>query len=227
MKAIKYIIFIFSLITFISCEEIDESPAEVNMELSLSGDIDDNFEISSLNLIIDEIKITADKENGERFTFTETLSEDDLTVSNGESENIFQFNIPPSIYTNISISFSLKENEDGKSLVFNGMLTDRNPFQNDNIPIIFEQEGREFIDLTIKASSGNSNEIVIQRGEKIDALISIEASYIFQSINPGLLIAAEKIPVKGVNSVLINREKNSEIYNSISPRVNQSFRARF
>ncbi|MGM0579121.1 MAG: hypothetical protein ACQETL_00470 [Bacteroidota bacterium] len=227
MKPIHYIIFIFSLITFISCEEIDESPAEVNMEFSLSGDVDNNLEISSLDLIIDEIKIEADQENGERFTFTETLNEENLTLSNGDSENIFQFNIPPSIYTNISITFNLKENEEGKSMVFNGRLTDRNPFQNDNFPLIFEQQGREFIELSIKPSSGNSNEIVIQRGEKIDAVISIDAYYIFQSINPGLLIAAEKIPIKGVNSVLINREKNPEIYNSISPRVNQSFRARF
>ncbi len=227
MKATKFVIFIFSLLTFISCEEIDESPAEVNMELILSGDINNNLQISSLNLMIDEIKIEAIQENGERFTFTETLSEEKLTLSNGISENIFQFNIPPSIYTNISIAFNLRENEEGKSMIFNGVLVDRTPMQNDNFPLIFEQQGREFIELSIKPFSGSSSEIFIQRGEKIDAKISIDASYIFQRINPGLLIAAEKIPVKVVNSVLINRNNNPEIYNSISPRVNQAFSARF
>lgn len=226
MKA-KYTLYLFFiLLTAISCDEINESPAEVNMEMAFDGAVDNNLQFSNLNLIIEEVTVKADQENGEKFSFTEDLNKENLILSTGVTENLFKFNLPPAIYNNITIEISLRENEDANSIVFSGSLLSRSPMQND-IPILFEQQGGDLISLNIKPTSGNKNEIVVKRGEKIDALISIDASYIFQRINTGLLIAAEKSSVKGVNSVLINRQKNPEIYNTLSPRVNQSFRARF
>ncbi|MGJ3235634.1 hypothetical protein [Marivirga sp.] len=210
---------------FISCDEIDESPAEVNMKMSFDGNVDNNLQFSNLNLVIDEITVEADKENGEKFTFTENLNQENFSLSNGTTESLFKFNLPPAIYSNITVEISLRENQDDNSIVFTGSLMSRNPMQSD-LPILFEQPGRELVDLKIKPKSGG-NEIVVQRGENIEALIKIEASYIFQPINPGLLIAAENIPIDGINTVLINRNNNPEIYNLISSRIKQSFSASF
>ncbi len=221
------IIIFFSLIVYISCEEINESPAEVNMNLTLNGEVDNSLQFSNLNLSLDEIKIKAEQENGEKFTFTETLNEENLILSDGVSENLFQFNLPPAIYTDISIQISFKENQDDNSLIFNGVLKNNESMRNENIPIIFEQQGREFIELNIKSSSRNNSEIIIQRGQKLEANILIDVSNIFKTINPGLLMAAEKSTVKGVSTVLINRGNNPDIYNSISSKVKQSFTASF
>lgn len=226
MKAKYTLYLLFILLTAISCDEINESPAEVNMEMVFDGAVDNNLQFFNLNLIIDEVTVEADQENGEKFSFTEDLNQENIILSTGVVENLFKFNLPPAIYNNITIEISLKENQDANSIVFSGSLLSMNPIQND-IPILFEQQGGDLISLNIKPTSGSKNEIVIKRDEKIDALISIDASYIFQRINTGLLIAAEKSSVKGVSSVLINRQKNPEIYNTLSPRINQSFRARF
>lgn len=226
MKAKEILYILFILMTAISCDEINESPAEVNMEMAFEGEVSNNLQFSNLNLIIEEVTIVANKENGEKFSFTEDLNQGNLILSTGVVENLFKFNLPPAIYNKITIEISLKENQEANSLIFSGSLLSMNPVQ-DEIPIFFEQQGADLISLNIKPTSGNNNEIIIKRGEKIDAMISIDASYIFQRINTGLLIAAEKTSVKGINSVLINREKNPEIHKTLSPRVNQSFRARF
>jgi hypothetical protein len=225
-KNILYFTLILTSFLFLSCDEIDESPAEVNMEILFEGDVDNNLQFSTLNLNIDEITLEANKENGETFIFTEDLNQENLSLSDGVIENLFKFNLPPAIYNKITIQISLRENQDANSLVFSGSLRSMNPMQN-NLPILFEQRGRELIELKIKSTSGNSNEIVIQRGEKINAMISIDASYIFQTINPGLLIAANNLPIAGISTVLINRGNNPDIYNLVSNRINQSFSAKF
>ncbi len=242
MKALKNnILFLLVLLLLLtSCEKDEHTlPAKVNFEFELisydygeiskTGTVSDksqgNLEVNHGTLNIGSIEFDGRREQGKDIYFESNFSEAVFAnLSTGQCSKPISFDIPQGVYKFIEINLNLLDNN-GAPLMLEGTLRRGMPFE-DDILIRFEYPIAERI--RIKAEpKNNTGSIVIKKDVTSTFTIKVDAGVVFRFVNMNMLMNAEIFTFEEEKTIIINQEKNNDIFNLIASQVEKSFTAVF
>jgi len=243
MKALKNNILslLVLLLLLSSCEKDEHAlPAEVNFEFELisyeygefyktsnktSDKSQGNLEINHGTLNIGSIEFDGRREQGKDIYFESNFSEAVFAnLSTGQCSKPVSFDIPQGVYNFVEINLNLSDNN-RFPLILEGTLIRGMPFE-DDIRIRFEYPIPERI--RIKAEpKNNTGSIVIKKDITSTFTIKVEAGAVFRFVNMHMLMNAETFTYEGEKAILINQEKNNDIFNLIASQIEKSFTAVF
>lgn len=219
VKACVLVIFVHSLG---SCVEDElKKPTTIVFEFSMNTlPSDDKFlQFDQGNLIFNYIEFDGDRETGKDVFFISKFDdfvEADLDA-NTSSEPI-QFDVPQGVYNRIKLKIGNENSINGPAIVFNGIY---NSAKNEDIPIRLEFDLAENLEITAQAGLG-STEIVLKTGVPAVAELSMDPNFLFQLGNSRQLESATISTVDGQQVIIISKDNNSIIYNTIINRLERS-----
>ncbi|MBS4012697.1 MAG: hypothetical protein KGZ97_02895 [Bacteroidetes bacterium] len=238
MKRFLFII-VFSFVVLASCQKDELTlPAKVIFEFGMYSAYHDSetknyqynpnesspyFLIESGVLIVDAIEFDGRREEGQDFYFISVFPEPVVAILSDLTTNFdVEFDIPQGVYKKIDIVFHLS-NIDRIPLILEGV------FKAGNIEkkIRFEHNYSEKI--TIKASNKQQgqNNIILRKDKLSSALTIVDADLIFRFISVGQIMNAETTYINEIPNIIINNQHNTDIYNSIAPRIQNSLKVVF
>jgi hypothetical protein len=229
VKLIVAVLFVLS-----SCVK-DEltKPAEVAFEFSMKSYLSDQstqtkstnnnfFSLSKGTLVIDAIEFDGKRSAGKDYFFKSNFPKTlNASLETGITNFKVEFDIPQGIYNKIDLTFLFTETG-VPSLVLEGVFSSGSNF---TTPIRFEYTYPD--NITVRASTGSDQTIVLQKDKKSRAIVTIDASFIFRFINPGVIASASTSNVNGENIILINDKNNIPIFNQIASRINNAITVQF
>lgn len=125
------------------------------------------------------------------------------------------FNIPQGTYTEIRISLRVKDFNNAPSIILNGYYV--NTIGN-TLPVYFEYENNEHIEIAAKTSSGNT-EIVLIEDKPSNAAIILNPHYWFGPVTQNMLETADTTIINSVPNIIITKDDNEDIYDLIINRI--------
>ncbi len=178
-----------------------------------------SFTVDQGLMVIEAIEFNAKREQGKDVFFRSDFSEPLLANLGGPSESKqVNFDIPQGEYNRIDMYFFLGTDE-LMPLVLEGTFT--RPASQGEFPIKFEYRFREEIQVRARARHGQQN-IVLQKDIPANAEVIMDAEFLFRFINFGLLMNAETTTIGGQETILINENINSNIFNILANRIPNS-----
>ena len=228
----KVFVFIFGLLVLFSSCEKDEltQPVEVEFEFSMesfhlegTSKAGSGFEVDEGIIVVNEIQFDGRRNQGEDYYFTSDF-DSPLTaqMNNHETNQNIAYDIPQGIYDHIDINLSL-----GDTAQFALQLKGR--FQRgpmDEVLVDFQYQFQEQI--RIRARNNQNNEqVVLTQGSGVKAKVIFDVPHLFQFVSMKMIQNAE-ITNNGSSNVLeINSEKNTDIFNLLITRLDNSMRVVF
>ncbi len=178
-----------------------------------------SFKVDQGLLVVEAIEFDGRRQQGKEVFFRSDFSEPLLANLGGPSESKqVNFDIPQGEYNRIDMYFFLGT-DDLMPLVLEGTFT--RPGSHGEFPIKFEYRFREEIQVRARARHGQQN-IVLQKDTPANAEVIMDAEFLFRFINFGLLMNAETTTIGGQETILINENINSNIFNILANRIPNS-----
>lgn len=226
-----YLILLIPVLIFSSCEEKElKLPASVTLKFDMENySIAENikagqgFFIDKAYFIMNTLELDGIREQGDDYFFSrafDTPVQAEMHTGNASEE--ITFDIPQGIYKKIELNLSLGDNEH-PSLWLEGTF-ERGPF--DNIPVLFQYTLKEEIGIRAENKNGE-REIILRKDKPATATIKLNVPFMFQLMNIGQIRNAELYPMDGKDMVVINKDKNTEIFNLLATRLDKSVQVVF
>jgi len=216
------LVFIFS-----SCEKDDlTEPVEVDFIFTMdSFQVDGNaksnssFEIDEGTIVISEIEFDGRRDQGDDYYFTDGLS----TPVTAQMHNRFMsqniaYDIPQGVYNRIELNLSLGDTS-GYALRLEGRYQ-KGPI--DEVSIVYEYKFQEQIRIRARNNQGNE-QVVLSRNSNVNANVVFDVPYLFQLVNMNMIQNAEVTD----EVIYINNETNTDIFNLLATRLDNSMRVVF
>jgi len=231
MKAVMYLVIISFFVIVASCEKEDYTlPTTVDFEFTMdsyhmegNNKSGSSFDIDKGSILITATEFDGRRDQGGDYYFTSEFSTPvKAELHNQTMSQFISYDIPQGVYNRIELNLSLGDgNED--ALCLEGKFR-RGPM--DDVSIRFEYAFQEQIRITAKNYQGNET-VVLAQNEPVKARVIFDASYLFQLINMNMFQNAETFQIDGENVILINSEKNTDIFNLLVTRLDNSVRVVF
>lgn len=223
----RYLFLILGLLFIMySCEENELSlPTEVTFEFSMetfqaggSDKSQNGFTIDEGVMLISNIQFDGQRDEGEDYYFSKQYSDPlETEMHTGNTSQHVAFDVPQGVYNKIDIAFTLgKDSIDAFEL--NGKFS-QGPLN--EIPVRIEYNFMEQIEVQVKDASGNG-QIVLKKDTPVQARVVFKTPSMFQLVNFNMIQNAEVINIDGVETILINNEVNSDVFNLLASRIDNS-----
>ncbi|MCF8222604.1 MAG: hypothetical protein K9J25_05610 [Bacteroidales bacterium] len=230
MKKLFLVSFIFVLI-FSSCEEKElKLPASVTLQFDMEDfSVEDNskagqgFFIDRAYFVMNTLELDGIREQGDDYFFSRAFNTPvQAEMHTGNASEEITFDIPQGVYKKIELNLSLGDNEH-PSIWLEGTF-ERGPF--DNIPVLFQYTLKE--EISVRAENRNGErQIILKKDTPASATIKLNVPFMFQLLNAGQIRNAESYPVEGEDILIINKDKNTEIFNLLATRLDKSLQVVF
>ncbi|MEA1886846.1 MAG: hypothetical protein U9N72_06530 [Bacteroidota bacterium] len=231
MKKIFLLFWIFCIAVISACEEDElKLPAVVKIEFDMNSfNLEENtkagqqFTVDEGYIILSSLEFDGKREQGEDYFFTSLFDEPlQAAMHTGVASQDVSFDIPQGIYNMIELNLSLG-NEESPALWLRGKFQ-LGPFV--DIPVLFEYSFSEEIRVRAKNKEGN-RQVILKKETPATATILLDAPFMFQLFNMGLLRNVEHFIIEGEETIIINNEKNTVIFNLLATRLDKSLQVIF
>lgn len=230
MKKIFLLFCIFFALALISCEENElKLPAHVDLEfdiniLSLDEDSKSGqFTIDQGSIVLSSLEFDGERDQGEDYYFSRSFEKAiEAELHTGSVNEAVSFDVPQGIYNKIDLIVKLGT-EEKPSLYLRGTFN-KGPLEDLNV--VFEYSPGEEINIRAENSKGK-RQIVLKKDVPSTATLLLDAPFMFQLLNFGTLRNAEIFIYEGEETILINKEKNTEIFNLLVTRLDKSLKVIF
>jgi hypothetical protein len=171
-------------------------------------------------MIIDAIEFDGSRNRGKDIYFTSNLSSKVVSNLETESSNIsVKFDIPQGEYNRVDVTIHLgTSNSNPVPIVFEGTFTG-GPYS--DVPVRFEYGFADQI--TIRAKPKFGTNIVLSKDKPTTAKVIVNTEYMFRFINPGTIASADKVNINGTETILINNQRNINVFNQVANRIDKAF----
>lgn len=232
MKKTALLFCILVVIASASCEEDElKLPAKVNIAYDMNiftlGDDeakgDPVFTVDEGYLVINTIEFDGEREQGDDYFFSSALEESlQVELHSGIVSKDITFDIPQGVYKKIEFTLLIGD-EEYPALRLNG-ICNKAPFE--NIPLQFEYPFTEEIQIGATNIDGKK-EIVLTKEAPSTATIILDVPTLFKLFNLGMIQQAELVKIEDEDVLLINNETNTNIFNILAIRIEQSMQVVF
>ncbi|MBN1387940.1 MAG: hypothetical protein JW965_05800 [Bacteroidales bacterium] len=232
MKKQFFLLFIIILFALASCEEDElKLPAEVNVEFEMTPlSLDDDnakgdpvLTVDEGYLVINTIEFDGDRDEGEDYFFSSPFEPSlQVELHNGIVSEDVTFDIPQGVYKKVEFTLMIGD-EEYPALRLRG-ICNKPPFK--DIPMLFEYPFTEEIQIGATNIDGKK-EIVLTKDQPSTATIILDTPDLFKLFNFGMLQQAELVTIDDEDVLLINNETNTNIFNVLAIRLEQSMQVVF
>jgi len=216
-----YLLFlVFPVIAVVSSCQKWKEPTEVAfyMDIEKSSALNGQLTFTGGEIVLEYFEFDGDREKGDDVFFSKDF-EDGLVIPFDESMKIegLDFVIPQGIYKRLDIRFKTSDNMTGVTLLINGNYTYSG---GGSVPVRFEIEDPQSFEDRAEEADGQS--IVLDDEIYSPAKIVLDPSYWFEPVPVSSFESADLTDIGGVNTLLISKDENEEIYNLILDRVDET-----
>ena len=231
MKKIFLLFCIITVVASTSCEEDElKLPAEVNIAFDMySFNLGDDakgdpvFTVDEGYLVINTIEFDGDREQGDDYFFSSTFKELlQAEMHTGKINQDVSFDIPQGEYNMIELNLILGDGVN-PALLLKGSFQ-KGPFE--NVPVLFEYSFQEEVRLRAVNKAGN-RQIILRKDAPCTATILLNAPFMFQFLNMGLIRNADYYIIAEEETIIINNQKNTDIFNLLATRLDKSLQVIF
>ena len=230
-KYLNYLLFACCVLASCVKDELT-LPAEVEFKFGMLPYVinDSNQETSSERyysidkgtLVIDAIEFDGKRRDGKDVYFVSNFSSQLIANLKEEKTNFdVRFDIPQGVYDRIDITLYLS-NSIKSPLVLEGRMQAAEPTQT---PVRFEYNFSEQLEIRTIARSDQT--IVLRKDKLSVAKVTVDTQLLFRLINYLTLNNAEVSKVDQTNTLLINDQNNTTIFNQLANRMNNVFTVTF
>lgn len=200
-----------------SCGKKWKEPTHISSIFLLSNPNSGLVKIVSGNIVINELDFNGTRKQGTKNVSFVKNYDGGLTiplVSSKTSSDIL-FDIPQGTYTEMNFKIKLKDFNNNPSITLNGTYINTLSV---SVPLIFNLNADENIETAPRSSNGGT-EIILIENKPAQVNIDLNPYYWFQTISQVLLENADLTDVGGVMTIIINKDNNEDIYNSVVGRI--------
>lgn len=222
MKNKKWLLFFlaFQFVGLLSSCQKWKEPTEVGfyMDIDKSSALNDQLTFTGGEIVLEYFEFDGDREKGDDVFFSKDYA-DGLVIPFDESMKIegLDFVIPQGIYKRLDIRFKTSDDMTGVTLLVNGNYTYSG---GGSVPVRFEiEDTQSFED---RAEEDNGQDIVLDKEIYSPAKIILDPSYWFEPVPVSSFEDADLTDIGGVNTLLINKDVNEDIYNLVLDRVDEA-----
>ena len=232
MRNLFYIFFFVCFVFLSSCEKDELTlPVEVSLDFAIKPyhaetglKASNGFDVNQGAVIIQSLEFDGRRDEGEDYFFTKQFDIPlQAQMHNGNVNQQVSFDIPQGVYKRIELNLSLGLEEGEYAFQLKGTFQ-RGPLE--EIPIVFEYSFNEEVRIRAKNKEGNE-QIVLKKDNPSTATILVDVPFMFQLINPGMIQMAETTVIDNNETILINLENNTDIFNLLANRLEKSMRVLF
>ena len=218
----RLVIIIFSMLLLSSCSEKEENfigltNLTVNARLqSSSGFVNQNLTFNSGYIWISEFEfrgnlvgqgmVTRNHEQFVQFDFA-------TGIANPSNPNL---EVPMGDYTNLELSYELRDEDAQPSIVLNGVFTNSN---NQAIPVRFEFNSGETFEL-----ESNDSQIAITANDTNTLFLVVNPSLWFNTVSDQML---ENATTDATGTIVISDAVNEDIFDVVADRLDESTEIEF
>lgn len=233
MKKVLVLIFVSLIVCLLSCEKDELTiPVEVEFEFTMnpfqmegSTKAPSFFDINEGTILIESIEFDGRRDVGEDYYFTSDFTTPiSAQMHNQTLSQHISFDIPQGIYNHIDLNLSIGDGDGYEyALCLQGKFQ-RGPME--EILIRVEYAFQENIRIRAQNKLGNE-QIVLTKDSGLKARAVFDVPQFFQMINMNMIKNAEIEEVDGGKMIIINHEKNTDIFNLLVNRLDNSMRVIF
>jgi len=232
MKRAYILVVLIIAVSSLSCEKDElKLPSELNIEFDMNAfSLDEEASKGPQLLIIDEgsliintMEFDGKREQGDDYFFSSSFEIPvEAEMHTGKSNQNISFDIPQGIYNSIEMNIKIGDKEK-TALRLKGRLS-KGPFE--DIPVVFEYSFSEEIRVRAEDKQGN-RQIILRKDRPSTARIIMDAPRLCRLLNMRMIMMANQAVVNGEQILLINNTQNTEIFNIMATRLDQSLRVIF
>lgn len=215
----KYIIPILTILLLSSCNKWKE-PTDVDffVDIDKTPTINDQLTFTGGEIILEYFDFDADRDKGDDVFFDKGF-ENGLIIPFNINQTVveLEFIIPQGVYKRIDIGFrTFDDNGDNCILV----LGNYDYINGNTIPFRFEFTDSE--QFKIRAENNDGSDIILDKDVMSPAKIILNPSHWFQPVPVNDFENATITNIGGVNTILITKNENDDIYDLILDRLDES-----
>lgn len=208
----------FIFLSIYSCEDKWKQPASVSFLFQFN-----NSSTTSLikldwgSVQLKKLVINGNRNQGTKDITLEKNFDNYLQVdlSQSTANSVMQLDIPQGTYTKLNLSVDIVQTQNIPALMIKGKYVKS---IGDTIPVRFEFSSGQTFTFTAKTKQGD-NEIILIEGTPTTATIFLSPDYWFETIDKKTLDSAVLEKENGILTLLINKENNENIYQSVVTRI--------
>ncbi len=214
-----------------SCEKDDlKLPAEVKLAFDMNSfnmeettKAAQQFSVDQAYLVLSAIEFDGKREQGEDYFFTREFDKPlQAEMHTGLANQDVSFDIPQGIYNVIEMNLAMGDGT-GTALMLRGRFQ-KGPLE--DVPVLFEYSFREEIRVRAMNKEGN-RQVVLRKDIPGKATVIFDVPFMFQLCNMAMIRNAEQFTFEGKETIIINNEKNTDIFNLLATRLDKSLQVIF
>jgi hypothetical protein len=223
LKTKIYIILFFTLF-ITSCKKAElKKPTDVELSFDFKKNFNSDIKVKlisgEINLV--EFGITGTRIEGDDIQFTEKI-ENLLIPLDGEVNTSLLYQLPQGVYDFMELKVNIVANGNSPAIILNGTFR-QGPSLTKNV--VFTHNANESISIIGESSDNGGIVLTKTKTEKVD--IIFDAIYWFETLTSEQLSVAETSLINDQETILINVSNNTNLYETIISRMNNSHRAVF
>jgi hypothetical protein len=222
----KYFGYIFLFVAAVciksSCSKKWKKPTDVYFEFQLNS----NSNIGLVKFSDGSINLSKVTFTGERSQDVKNIAEDQNFSDNqlirfelNSTSAGIKFNIPQGTYSKMNIDFATNTNQTESSITINGTYI--NSVSNDTNAVQLQLLDNQTFNFSAKNSNGG-NDMNLIEGHASTITMILNPNYWFGSITSTMLDTSIVDTSTSEHTIFINKNENSNLYNLIISRINES-----
>lgn len=209
-------IFCFFILGIFACSKVNQwkQPTQVCFEIDLEEEtiMDGTLFFKNGYIVIESFQFDGKRVQGADVYFTKHYEQKINTTFGAANVEGLEFDVPQGTYTGINLEIKTVPNKEEANMVIDGIF--KNSFGT-SYPIRFELNQLETFSIVGKDLIENDKEVDLLQNSKTKATILLNPAKWFAVLPKKALEKAEKVSVKGINTILINSKINKQLYEDI------------
>lgn len=216
------LIFLLVVLALVGCKKNQlKKPTDVtfNIDINRNQSSDGKLVFTSGTINLASFSVEGTRQEGDPVSFSNSFS-GGLLLNFSSSGIIPQldYDIPQGVYTSLAVSFDTYEGPGGVTIVVNGIYTNNSSV---DIPVTFEFLSSESFEIESE-DDVNSGVVVLDKDIPANALIKLDPIHWFDILSNNQMENATLTDVGGTMTLLINEDKNENLYDLLADRVDES-----
>lgn len=224
----RIIVFtLFISFTLIGCKKNElKQPTDVSFKMDINRNPSNSGHLifNSGSILLAAFEIEGTRQEGDPIAFSKSFPQG-LSVNFSPTNTISElfFNIPQGVYNDLDISFETFDDNGDITILVEGQYTNQSSV---TFPLRFEFSSSEYFSINGESSSGSST-IVLNKDTPATTLITFDPIYWFGTISNNMFNNADLVNIGGQMTILINESNNSDIYDIVADRIDETTSASF
>lgn len=209
-------IFCFFILSIFACSKVNQwkQPTEVcfNIDIAEEAIMDGALFFKEGYISLASFEFDGKREEGGDVYFTKNYAQELKTLFGASDISDLKFDVPQGIYTAVNLEITSAIKEEKPNLVVDGFFKNK---QGTLYPIRFELSEMETFSIVGVNLVDKEEQIDLAQVAKTQATILLNPVKWFAVLPKSALEQAEKVSIKGINTILINNEVNGQLYKEI------------